>query len=38
MTPWYSDPNIFWVGYIIGTPIGCLIALGIIKVMERFGW
>lgn len=38
MTPWYLDPDLFWLGAIFGTPIGCLIALGIINVMERFGW
>lgn len=34
MTPWYEDPNIFWLGYLIGTPIGCGIAMLIIRVMD----
>lgn len=36
--PWYADPDLFWLGYLVGTPIGCAIALGLIKVLERFGW
>lgn len=34
-TPWYSDPAMFAVGQLIGTPIGCGIALMIFKFLDR---